>query len=91
MIIKDRNINVETAIDFADTNDLILKRRKNNLLLSDYQIGILEKYGFNYENYTDLSSLLFDINTFLNNSYNDEIDLISSQLDELLYYSNWKK
>ena len=61
MEIKNTTIDVNKAINFADYDRLLLKRRSNNMLLSDYQVNILTRNGINYEKYADMSQLLFDI------------------------------
>ena len=49
---EDRKyISFEEAIDFSNIEETILKRRKNNFLLSDYQVGVLERNGINYLKY----------------------------------------
>ena len=91
MKIKDGNINIEDAISFASYQDLLLKRRSNNLLLSDFQIDILNSNGVNYQKYSNLHDLLFDINSMLQDNYVEELDIVASQLSEMLYYSETKK
>ena len=91
MRINNEEINVAEAIAFADNEKLLLKRRKNNFLLSDYQIFILNKNGINYNNYSNINNLLFDIEEYLYNNYDNELDLVSSQIAELIYYKDTKK
>ena len=91
MRIGNVEIDVNDAIEYADIDNIILKRRKNNLLLSDYQVSVLERNGLNYNNYSTINDLLFDIEEVLSNEYDDELDLLSSQLAELSYYKDTKK
>lgn len=73
----------------------ILKQRKNGLMLSDDQIEILKMHNINYENYTNLSSLIFAIEEYINEveNYMDitDIDELSKQLSEQNYYNNTNK
>ncbi|MBE6147208.1 MAG: hypothetical protein E7168_02610 [Firmicutes bacterium] len=69
--------------------------RENGMYLSDSQIEILKRNGFDYKKYASIKSLLFDIEDYLNqdiddNSY-DELDLLASQLAEVDYYQNTNK
>lgn len=91
MVINDKEINVKDAIDFANQEELLLKHRKNNMLLSDYQINVLKQNGFDYLKYSNFHDLLFDIEELLNDDYNEELDLVSSQISEYIYYNETKK
>ena len=91
MIIKNHEVSIGEIVDFANTGDLLLKRRKNGIRLSDYQIMVLDRNGFNYLKYGNIHDLLFDIEEELNNNYDGELDLVSSQIAEFIYYSETKK
>ena len=50
MNINNENINIDKAIELSNYQELLLKRRENNLLLNDYQIGVLNRFGIkNYK------------------------------------------
>lgn len=91
MKINNNNLNIEQAIQFADYDKYLLKHINNTLLLSDFQMAILKKNGFNVNDYGSMNQLLFDIEKYLNVEYDDELELISSQLAELIYYKDTKK
>ena len=69
--------------------------RENGMYLSDSQIDILKRNGFDYRKYSSMKSLLFDIEDYLNqeidDSSYDELDLLASQLAEVDYYQNTNK
>lgn len=89
---KERNtISFENAVNIANVDNVILKRRSYGLLISDYQIDILKRNNIDFLNYNSLDELLFDIEELLNDDYDDELDLISSQLSEYKYYKDTKK
>ena len=50
------DIDLDNLIDDKD----LIKKRKNNIYLSDNDILILEKYGINYDNYSSIKSLIFE-------------------------------
>ena len=91
MKINEKEVSIEDAIAFADIDNIILKHRNNDILLSDYQVDVLNRNGLNYNNYNNISDLLFDIEETLNDNYDPELDLISSQLAEISYYKDTKK
>lgn len=85
------DIDFNEAVKIADVDNVLLKRRNNGMLFSDYQISVLKRNSINYENYADLQTLLFDIEEILNDNYDDELDLISGQIAEFIYYRDTKK
>ena len=91
MKINSSEIDINQAIDFADYGSSLLKRRDNGMLLSDYQVDVLKKNGLNYLNYGSIQTLLFDIEDILKDDYDEELDIISSQLAEYIYYKDTKK
>lgn len=91
MQLKSNNISFDEAINFANVDNIILKRRNNDMLLSDYQISILNRNGLNYMDYANFKDLLFDIEECLYQNYDEQLDYVSSQIAELLYYSESKK
>ena len=88
---KKVDISLEDAIHFSNQNVLLYKRRANSILLNDYQINVLNKNGFDYLKYGNIHELLFDIEEELNIDYDEELDLVSSQLAEFIYYNETKK
>lgn len=73
---------------------IFLKDCGNGIFLNDKHIHILNKYGFDYNKYSSLQALIFDIEEFLNDGYRSDIEdleWLSSQLAENNYYQNTKK
>ena len=91
MRINNNDISLDEAIKFANHNELFLRRRENNILLSDYQISVLSRNGIDYKKYGNVRELMFDIENYLNEYYDEELDLVSSQLSEFIYYNDTKK
>lgn len=72
----------------------MMKNYGNDIYLSDTQIEVLKHYNFQYENYPNLKSLIFDIEEYLNENYEQELeDLenIANSLSEFYYYHNTNK
>lgn len=91
MIINKNKLSIEDAIKFSNHDELLLKRRENSLLLSDYQLSVLSRNGIDYKKYINMKELLFEIENCLDDYYDDELDLVSSQLSEYIYYIETKK
>ena len=91
MFINKKEVSVEEAIKFANYDTLLLKRRENNILLSDYQISVLNMNGIDYKKFGNVKDLLFEIESYLDDDFDEELDLVSSQLSEFIYYNETKK
>lgn len=91
MLINGKEITVNDAIKLSGVEQNFLKRRNKGLLLSDYQIDVLNRSGINYKNYNNISSLLFEIEDYLNQEENEELEEVSRQLAEIHYYSETNK
>lgn len=91
MLINNRDVSVDEAIAFANYNNLLLSRRDNGLLLSDYQVDVLNRNGINYKNFSNIKDLMFEIENMLDEEFNEELDIVSSQLAEYIYYKDFNK
>jgi hypothetical protein len=91
MIINKNDISLKEAMDFSNYRELLLSRRENGLLLSDYQVSVLNRNGIDYKKYNNVRELLFEIENYLDDDFDEELDLVSSQLSEFIYYTDTKK
>ena len=91
MFINKQNISLKEAMLFSDYDKLLLSRRENGLLLSDYQISILNRSGIDYSKFFNFRDLLFEIQLCLDDFYDEELDLVSSQISEFIYYNDTNK
>lgn len=72
--------------DVLPDMDKWLLPRENGMLLSDYQVEVLEKNNINYMNYSNIKELLFAVNEM--DLDDEELEQIIMQLDESDYYSH---
>lgn len=91
MIINKKELSVNEALTFSNFEDLLLKRRENDMLLNDYQISVLQRNGIDYKKFTGIRELVFEIENVLDDYFDPELDLVSSQLAEYIYYNETKK
>lgn len=91
MIVNKKEMNLEEAINFSNFENLLLKRRENDMLLSDYQISVLTRNNIDYRKYSSIRELVFEIENYLDEDYDEELDMVSSQLAEYIYYNETKK
>ena len=92
MIIKGNNIEVDELVNKIDINSYLSKDNGKGILLNDYQIEVLRRNGFNYEEYSNLSELIFDLDNYLNSGNDDEeLEYVVDTLSELHYYTETNK
>lgn len=91
VIINKKEVSIDEAISFSNYQELLLNRRENGMLLSDYQISILNRNGIDYRKYNNIRELMFEIENCLDDYFDDELDLVSSQLSEYIYYNDTNK
>ena len=51
----------------------------------------IKEYGFDYNKYTDMKSLIFDINNYLEEVEDEQLENILYELSEFDYYHNTNK
>lgn len=91
MLVNKKDIDINEALKFADYDKLLLKRRENSMLLNDYQVSVLNRNGIYYNEFTNIRDLLFSIEDCLEDNYDEELDLVGSQIYEFIYYTDTKK
>lgn len=86
------SINLKDIDNILDIENNKLNRIINNIYLSNNQISILKRYNIDYLKYKDMSSLIFEIESLLNEGYGeDDLENLSSSLQEFNYYNNTNK
>ena len=65
---------------------------KNGLVLTRYQMEVLDKYKIDYNSMGSISELIYEIDEALEEcDYPDDLDIVSSELSEYNYYNNTNK
>lgn len=87
MKIKGHNVNVNALLDDLNIEHDFYMKRKNGLLLRDSQIDVLERYHIFYQQFDNISSLIFRMEEVLN-EMTDAFDLerVCEELSEMHYY-----
>ena len=92
MIVKGKALNIDELTKKVYDDKNMIKMRGNGIYLSDNDVQTLKKYNINYEKYSSLNSLIFEIEEILNEEVDtDDLEQISSKLSELNYYNNTNK
>ena len=92
MLINNSNVNIDELLESIDYETYKSHDNGHGILLTNYQIQVLKRNGFDYEKYSSLSELLFDLNEYLSEdcSY-DELDWVATTLEEMHYYTETNK
>lgn len=92
MKINNKEIDINELTKEIYNDKTMIKMRGNGIYLSDNQIEVLKKYNIDYTKYNSLNSLIFDIESILNEETDiDDLEDISRRLAELNYYNNTNK
>ena len=65
--------------------------RVGNLVLTDYQVEILNKNGINLDRFNSNHELIYYLESILNVSSNEELENVSDELSEMYYYNDVNK
>lgn len=89
MILDEFNLSIDEVLG---TDKKFLKKH-NNIYISDDQISILKNYDIDIDKYVNFNELIYDIEEYLNDSYDELEDLewVSQTLSEYNYYNNINK
>lgn len=86
---SDDEINKIVTMTIEDNK---LNKISDNLYLSNRQIDILNRYEIDYKKFCDIKSLMFEIETVLDEVYGaDDLQSLSIELSEFNYYHNTNK
>lgn len=93
MIFKGKNLDVDQLVEDLNIKNDFYTYRNNDIILSNNQINILIRNKINYKKYSNLSSLIFDIEDIIDDDedYDIELDNLLEVLAEINYYKNTKK
>ena len=76
-----------------DYRDYLSLDNGKGLLLNKVDVEILSLYGFDYKNYSSIKELIFDIDNYINSTYEDLNDLeeVLVRISDINYYVNIQK
>ncbi len=66
-------------------------KQVGNLILTDYQMDVLNKNGIDVTKFTSNHELIYYLENILNSSSNDELENVSLELSEMYYYNDVNK
>ncbi len=66
-------------------------KQVGNLVLTDYQLNILDKNGIDLSKFNSNHELIYYLESVLNTNFNEELENISFELSEMYYYNDVNK
>ena len=80
---------VNDIINEMNFNDNKFKTLKNGLMLTNWELSVLDRYSIPYKNCNSLKDVLYEIENVLNNTdNNEELEGVSMSIAERDYYQN---
>lgn len=68
-----------------------LHKPYNGIFLTDKEVSVLKLYGFDINKYSDIKELMFDLEEYLNDEMQDDLEQVLLSLAEFNYYNNTTK
>lgn len=87
----NKEYNIKELLDSIDFNKNKLTRVNDKLMLTNYQIEVLKRFDIIPENHISLSSIICDAEEVYEETLDEELDAILSELQERNYYENTNK
>ena len=87
----NKEYNIKELLDSIDIDKNKLTKIIDKLMLTNYQIEVLKRFDIIPKNYTSLSSIICDAEEVYEETLDEELDNILSELQERNYYENTNK
>ena len=87
----NKEYNIKELLDSIDFDKNKLTKINDKLMLTNYQIEVLKRFDIIPKNYTSLSSIICDAEEVYEETLDEELDAILSELQERNYYENTNK
>lgn len=87
MIINNQEVN----IDDLYSQKYMHKEIKKNIFLSEYQIDVLSRNGINVYECGSINDLMYLIDEILDETDDEELDIVYNEISEFNYYNNVNK
>lgn len=86
-----KEYDINELLNSIDFNENKLVKVNDKLMLTNYQIEVLKRFDIIPENYSNLSSIIYDAEIAYEDTEDEELDVILSELQERNYYENTNK
>ena len=87
MLINNQEVNIEDLY----SQKYMHKEVKKGIFLSEYQIEVLRRNGIIIDECGSINELMYFIDEILDESDDEELDMVYNEIMEFNYYSNVNK
>ncbi len=82
---------IEKLTDEINFEENFIGYNQKGIVLTNKEIDVLKRNEIDYEKYTSVSELLYDIDEILNYTDDEELEVVSENISERNYYLNTNK
>ena len=87
----NKDYNIQDLVSSLDFKSNALKKVNNDLMLTNYQIDVLNRNGINPEIFTSLKDIIYVAEEAYEDTLDEELDIVIGELSERNYYENVNK
>lgn len=82
---------IEKLTDEINFEENFIGYNQKGIVLTNKEVDVLKRNEIDYEKYTSVSELLYDIDEILNYTDDEELEVVSENISERNYYLNTNK
>lgn len=87
----DKEYDIERLVSEINFNDNFIGYNRNGVVLTNREIDVLKRNNIDYEKFTSVSELLYEIDDIINDIDDLELEDVASSISERNYYLNTRK
>lgn len=86
-----KEYDIEKLVSEINFNDNFIGYNNKGIILTNKEIEILKRNDIEYQKYSSVTELLYEIDDVILDSDDEELELIANNIAERNYYLNTKK
>lgn len=86
-----KEYNIEKLVSEINFNDNFIGYNNKGIILTNREIEVLKRNNIEYQKYSSISELLYEIDDVISEIDDEELELVATNISERNYYLNTKK
>ena len=86
-----KEYNIEKLVSEINFNDNFIGYNNKGIILTNREIEVLKRNNIEYQKYSSISELLYEIDDVISERDDEELELVATNISERNYYLNTKK
>ena len=86
-----KEYDIEKLVSDINFNDNFIGYNNNGIVLTNREVDILKRNNIDYNKFTSVSELVYEIDDIIEETLDEELDEVASNIVERNYYLNTKK